>query len=387
MGTPVFFFFLLWSRKVHPVIAGGLTGSAVVFFRLVLDKLQPGSFEFLDSFRSNFPSFFYYVVFAAFFNIFKLKKLYQRPLFIGLLGIVLEIAGNTAEIFVRHYMSQIPISFSTFLTIGGVAIIRSFFVLGFFNILLMRETKLAEEEKRKRAEQILLLISNLNVEMFQLKKSTKNAEELTSACYKLYRDLKEQNYQEPAQTMLKIAGELHEIKKDNQRIYAGLSKLMAKEKQVDFMGIERIISIIVHSNKNYVELLGKTIDFHVNITGEHQDYHTFTLFSLINNLVANAVEAIEKEGRIVITVERVDGMVKISTQDNGCGIPPKNKLYIFEPGFTTKFDHTGIASNGIGLSYIKNVIENLGGEIKLADSMGREGTTFEFQVPIASLIA
>ena len=40
-----------------------------------------------------------------------------------------------------------------------------------------------------------------------------------------------------SQAMLKIAGELHEIKKDNQRIYAGLSKLMAKEKLDDFMNI------------------------------------------------------------------------------------------------------------------------------------------------------
>ena len=222
--------------------------------------------------------------------------------------------------------------------------------------------------------------------MFQLEKSAKNAEKLTSECYKLYRDLKDLNIQDQAQAMLKAAGELHEIKKDNQRIYAGLSKLMAKEKLADFMNIEEIIWVITHSNKNYGKMLGKMIDFQVNIFGEHSKYQTFILMSLINNLTANAVEAISKKGRIVLTVERVNKMVKIKVNDNGCGISSKNKPYIFKPGFTTKFDDTGIPSNGIGLFYIKNVIENIGGDIKLIDSTKIDGTTFEIQLPAASLM-
>jgi two-component system sensor histidine kinase YcbA len=70
--------------------------------------------------------------------------------------------------------------------------------------------------------------------MFQLKKSTKNAEELTSTCYVHYRDLKKWENHEQAKVALNIAGNLHEIKKDNQRIYAGLSKLMIKENLDDF---------------------------------------------------------------------------------------------------------------------------------------------------------
>jgi two-component system sensor histidine kinase YcbA len=326
------------------------------------------------------------MTFAVLFYFFKIKSLYEHPFIIGLLGTVIETMSNLAEISIRDYTTHMQVTTTNFFIIAGVAIIRSFFVLGFFNILILRETRLAEEQQRQRTEQILLLISNLYVELFQLKKSTKNAEKLTSACYMLYRDLKGLNHQEQAQTMLKIAGELHEIKKDNQRIYAGLSKLMAKEKLADFMNIKEIISVITRSNKNYGEMLGKTIDYQVIISGEHPPYHTFTLLSLINNLVANAVEAIDQTGQIVLTVERVRDIVKITINDNGCGITLKNKLYIFEPGFTTKFDQTGIASNGIGLSYIKNVIENSGGEIKLIDSTKTAGTTFEIQLPVASLM-
>ncbi|MDQ6596009.1 sensor histidine kinase [Bacillus salipaludis] len=382
MSTPVFFFILLWSRKIHPVAAGFLTGSAVVCFRVILDKLQVGSFDFPD----HFPVFFYYMVFAAFFHVFKVKKLYHRPLLIGLVGMVLEIMGNFSEMTIRHYTTDMKMTTSGFLIIVGVAIIRSFFVLGFFNTILVRETRLAEEQQRKRTEEVLLLVSNLYVEMFQLEKSAKNAEQLTSACYTIYRDLKTLNNQNEAQAMLKIAGELHEIKKDNQRIYAGLSKLMAKEKLDDFMNIREIISVVTISNKNYGELLGKSIDFQVNITGVHSEYRTFILLSLINNLVANAVEAIRQEGQIVLTVERVLDFVKICIKDNGNGISEKNKMYIFEPGFTTKFDQAGIASNGIGLSYTRNVIENLNGTINLVESEKEKGTTFEIQLPVINLI-
>jgi two-component system, sensor histidine kinase YcbA len=386
MGTSVFFFTLLWSRKIHPIIAGFLTGSAVVTFRVFLDRIQVDSFQFQTSLNSHFPVFFYYFIFALFFYIFKIKNMNERPLLIGLLGIVLEVISNLVESSIRHFATHMQITSYTVFIIVMVAIIRSFFVLGFFNILILRDTRLAEEEQRKRTEQILLLISNLYAEMFQLKKSMKNAEELTSACYRLYRDLKDLNHQEHAQAALKISGELHEIKKDNQRIYAGLSKLMAKEKLDDFISIEEIIAVITRSNKDYGEMLGKTVDYKVNILGEHPYYQTFILLSLMNNLVSNAVEAIIQEGQIVLTVEKADEMVKISINDNGCGISPKIKPFIFEPGFTTKYDQIGIASNGIGLSYIKNVIENIGGRIKLIDSKESVGTTFEILLPVASLI-
>ncbi|WP_260871807.1 sensor histidine kinase [Bacillus sp. X1(2014)] len=381
MSTTVFFFILLWSRKIHPVLAGFLTGSAVVCFRMILDKVQVGSFEF----PIHFPVFFYYMVFGMFFHIFKVKKLYHRPLLIGLLGMVLEIMGNVTEMAIRHFTTDMKMTTSSFLIIIGVAIIRSFFVLGFFNTILVRETRLAEEQQKKRTEEVLLLVSNLYVEMFQLEKSAKDAEKLTSACYAIYRDLKALNNQKQAQAMLKIAGELHEIKKDNQRIYAGLSKLMAKEKLDDFMNIQEIIFVAAISNKNYSELLGKTIDFQVRISGEHPEYRTFILLSLINNLVANAVEAINQEGQIVVTVEKVQDLVKITIKDNGNGISNKNKVYIFEPGFTTKFDQAGIASNGIGLSYTKNVIEDLDGKINLIESSKEKGTTFEVQLPVVNL--
>ncbi|WP_042354063.1 sensor histidine kinase [Bacillus rubiinfantis] len=386
LGTPLFFFILLWSRKIHPIIAGIVTGVAVVMFRTCLMKFQIDTVEWTDFLRLHFPVFFYYVTFAFFFYLFKLHALYEKPFLIGVYGVISEIIASIVEIICRNLSLHIPNTLSTFTVIGGIAIIRSFFVLGFFNILILRESRLAEEEQRKRNEQILLLISNLYLEMLQLKKSVKNAEQLTGNCYALYRDLKVLKHQELAQIALKMAGEMHEIKKDNQRIYAGLSKLMLKENLSDFMDIVEITSIIIRANETYGEMMGKSIAFQVNISGSHPHYHTFTLFPIINNLVANAVEAIKEKGWIKIEIDRTEEILKLKVSDNGSGISQKNKPYIFEPGFTTKFDDLGVASNGIGLFYIKYNIEEMDGKIELLDSTTAEATIFDVELPIEALI-
>ncbi|WP_342429421.1 sensor histidine kinase [Neobacillus sp. FSL H8-0543] len=386
LGTPIFFFILLWLRKINPIISGLLAGTAVVLFRIFLSEIQADSIELSDALSLHFPVFFYYLVYSLLFYFCKIKSLYESPFYIGLLGVVIEVIASMAEISVRSISSHTAITFSTFMIIGGIAIFRSFFVLGFFNILILREAKLAEEQQRRMNEEILLLISNLYVESIQLKKSAKNAEELTSACYKLYRDLKGSSSNQQAESALRIAGEMHEIKKDSQRIYAGLSKLMAQDNLNDFMDIGEITATIISANKYYGEMLGKKINYQVQISEEQPHYHTFILFSLINNLVSNAVEAIIDHGEINLTVNRSNDMVIIKVSDNGSGISARNKPFIFEPGFTTKFDNTGIASNGIGLSHIKNVIEENGGIITLLDDPANtKRTTFEIQLPVRGL--
>ncbi|WP_079505730.1 sensor histidine kinase [Mesobacillus jeotgali] len=386
LGTPIFFFILLWSKKLHPLLAGMAAGLAVVLFRVALFSFSENIYILKEAFLLHFPVFFYYLTFALLFYLFKIHTLYSKPFLVGLLGVIVEITASMIEIFFRSLLSHSPINLSTFLTIGIIAFIRSFFVLGFFNILVIREARLSEGQQKKRNEQMLMLISNLYVEMIQLKKTMKNAEYLTSQCYSLYKELKEEQQEKQANSALKIAGELHEIKKDNQRIYAGLIKLMVKENLSDFLDIEEILQVIIKANGNYADTLGKSIEITSFVTGEHPPYHTFMLMSVINNLVANAVEAVHHSGIIQLDVNRNQDMVIIQVKDNGPGISIRNRQLVFEPGFTTKFNHEGAASNGIGLSYVKNAIENIDGRIKIEhENCIGFNTIFSIEVPIRSL--
>ncbi|WP_339059985.1 sensor histidine kinase [Tepidibacillus marianensis] len=298
---------------------------------------------------------------------------------------ILEITASLVEMSFRYLFSGTGITFATLALVFGIAIIRSFFVLGFYNMVLFRHAKLAEELQRKRNEKMLLLISNLYVETVQLNKSIQYAEEITRSCYGLYRELKADSYEQYSKTALNLAGQVHEIKKDNQRIYAGLSKLIINENLSDTMNIQEILYIVVETNRRYSQLLEKSIEFRIDIMGQHDLYQTFVVLSLLNNLVSNAVEVIQKEGKISISVEQNEDMVYFQVSDNGPGIHTKKKDLIFQPGYTTKYDTSGTPSNGIGLTYVKDMVEKMGGTIELLDNTAQNMTTFHIQIPVESL--
>ena len=74
------------------------------------------------------------------------------------------------------------------------------------------------------------------------------------------------------------------------------------------------------------------------------------------NLLVNASQSIEGEGKISIsTYEKKQNLI-IEIQDTGKGISKNNLNCIFEPGFTTK--KTG-AGTGLGLSIVNQIIEDI----------------------------
>lgn len=384
LGTPVFFLFLLWGRGVHPYVSGILTGTSVLAFRFLLAVgLRDITME--EAVYLHFPAFFYYVMYAFMFHWTKLNERHDQPFMIGLLGVVTEFFASVAEMAIRSSLANDLISLLAIEQIVFIAFIRSFFVLGFFNIFKLREAKLAEEEQRRQNEQMLIFISNLYEESVQLKKTMQNAEEITRMCYDFYRRLKSSETKgNDAQTALQIAGLVHEIKKDNQRIYAGLSELMSSENLQDYMNIEQLANIMFVSNRRYAESLGKDVSFSLYVEGNHQPYHVYMVLSLINNLLANAVEAIEKTGYVSLNVKQEDQSVEFRVSDSGPGVPPKLKEVIFTEGFTTKFDLSGNPSTGIGLTYVKQTVEKRGGHIRLMDDY--KETVFVVEIPTEAMV-
>ena len=384
LGTPVFFLFLLWERRIHPNIAGILTGMSVFAFRFLLAvgvrDLSVGEAIYL-----HFPAFFYYVVYAFIFHWTKLNERHDQPFMIGLLGGVTELCASISEMVIRFLLENQDISLLAIEQLIVIAFIRSFFVLSFFNIFKLRETKLAEVEQRRQNEQMLLFISNLYEESVQLKKTMQNAEEITRISYDFYRRLKSgKSSSLDAQTALQIAGLVHEIKKDNQRIYAGLSELMSSERLQDYMNIEQLGNIMFVSNRRYAESLHKDVSFSLHVDGDHPPYHVYMILSLINNLLTNAVEAIKEKGYVSLQVKRKEKFVEFCVSDNGPGIAQKLKEIIFTEGFTTKFDAAGNPSTGIGLSYVKQTVEKWGGHIRLMDK--DKETVFIIEIPMDAVI-
>lgn len=383
-GTPVFFFFLLWSKQLKPIPAGAIVGIAVVLFRSLLSVFDNEQLAWTESllYYANVSSF--YFTFGIFFHLFKPLRFYNRPIIIAFIGMVIEDISFVASVSSRYFYIGKMVTLETLLTMFTVSFFRSLFVLSIFSFFLLREVNTKKTFYRKKNEEMLLLVSDLYVEMVQLEKSMKNAENTTKACYDLYRNLMKDDIHY-AKAALYIAGEIHEIKKDHQRIHSGLSKLKVNKLSADLMDIEEIISVAIESNRRHAQKLRKSINFDVNISGEHPPYNCFIVLSLINNLMTNSIEAIEKKGNVSVLVERNGEVASFQIRDDGPGIPIDKQTLVFEPGYTTKYDSLGVASNGIGLSHIKEVIESLNGEIQLHSDQKRNSTSFNIILPVNNI--
>lgn len=97
------------------------------------------------------------------------------------------------------------------------------------------------------------------------------------------------------------------------------------------------------------------------------------LFSwVIENLVKNAIDAMEGKGKIALAISENEKNVTITIADTGKGIPKHLQHEIFTPGFTTKK-----RGWGLGLSLAKRIIEDYhNGKIAVLKSEMGKGTTF-----------
>lgn len=393
LGAPTFFFFLLLLQKTPAFLPGFLTGTIVVNFRILIDFIQQENFDWTSSFQTQYPSFFFYFTYSCLFYLVKTNRFHNRPLIIGFIGLLIEILSDSVELIIQYFVLETTITFAELNEMVMIGFAHSFIVLSFFNMMKLYEVQTRERQIRKQNEHMLMLISNLYEETIHLKKTLKNAENITNESYHLYRNLKEQEKQHNvfkhqfSQKLLHIAGEIHEVKKDNQRIFSGLSKLITNESFQDYMNATELIQLIIRINEKYAVSLGKEIKFLFSVEGNHPNYHVYTVLSLINNLVANAVEAIIEKGSVSLSLREFSDTVEFQVADTGPGIPRKYEDVIFQPGFTSKYDQLGTLSTGIGLSYVKEVVKDLGGEILFQNKhYNGNGIVFSIKLPIINLI-
>jgi two-component system NtrC family sensor kinase len=98
------------------------------------------------------------------------------------------------------------------------------------------------------------------------------------------------------------------------------------------------------------------------------------------NIINNAIDAIGKNGEIIIRTQyrAKNQEISIEIADNGPGIAKEMINKIFDPFFTTKEVGKG---TGLGLSISYGIIEKLGGRILVASEEGK-GSTFTIYLPV-----
>jgi len=138
---------------------------------------------------------------------------------------------------------------------------------------------------------------------------------------------------------------------------------------------------IVGIIKSTVTLFESEANCVISLDSQEEEIHVVIdknqWIQVFNNLIKNAIQSLYEttNGKVEIKVRKItSNAISIEVSDNGIGIPNDQKDKVFIPHFTTK--STG---SGIGLSVVKQIVENHGGTISF-ESTPSIGTTFTIRL-------
>ena len=94
------------------------------------------------------------------------------------------------------------------------------------------------------------------------------------------------------------------------------------------------------------------------------------------NVVINAIQAVERKGRVEVSASAADSKVLVVVSDNGPGIPPEKLASVFDPYFTTKTE-----GSGLGLWIAQQIVTAHGGNLQARNGVSC-GAVVTMQLPL-----
>jgi len=134
-----------------------------------------------------------------------------------------------------------------------------------------------------------------------------------------------------------------------------------KNSLLDTIGLS--LTKIKKSDKIKINIPDKDVEF---------VYDVDKIEVVLDNLLTNALQAINDSGEITIRVNDLENDVVVEVEDSGSGVPDDIISKVFEPLFTTK-----IKGTGLGLASCKSIIEQHGGSITVKN----KPSTFTIKLP------
>lgn len=143
--------------------------------------------------------------------------------------------------------------------------------------------------------------------------------------------------------------------------------------------IHSIIQYILETQDSIFQRKGIIVDYQpISDITIHGD--PINIREVIQNLVSNAVEAMNHGGKLNIETAIVRRNIKIKITDTGAGISREHLSRVFEPFFTTK--RFGV-HYGLGLSYCFKVMQQHRGNLEIQSEVGK-GTTVTLTFPMTA---
>lgn len=181
-----------------------------------------------------------------------------------------------------------------------------------------------------------------------------------------------------------------ELLSETRTALDNLSAYFSKLRDITFNNVEQIPLNIQSVNLHYlfdtvaaatIRPSGKDVVVHNEIASDivvSADRSHF--YNILNNLVENAVKYSGDSVEIKASANADKGEVVLSISDNGNGIPSGDLKHIFQRFFRGKASVGEQPGMGLGLAYVKLLVEAHGGEISAESTLG-QGTCFTIKLP------
>lgn len=296
--------------------------------------------------------------------------------------LVADFSANIMELFSRLGVLDSE-SIHLLNTLLGIALIRSLFAIVIVLVFKAYKRLLNREEHEERYRNLLTFISDLKGELYFMKSNMESIEAVMGDAYTLFENLTEEGHKDK-DLGLQIAKDVHEIKKNYFRVISGIEQISQSTLEYNYMSLHELFFILESSMVRELELKNRQIDVFFNskddvLVGQH-----YMIMSILRNLVTNAIEAMDEKsyGRIDVNHIMIEQDHLFTIVDNGKGIKEKDLAYIFDSGYSTKFNRvTGDIYRGLGLTLVKDIVEKtFDGRISVA-SIVDKGTRIELVIP------
>jgi signal transduction histidine kinase len=180
---------------------------------------------------------------------------------------------------------------------------------------------------------------------------------------------------------------LAEMERDLARLVKVASRFekIGSKARLDVQPVEPIVRETVHYFRHRLPRVGRKVEIRENYGLTPPVLaNTVLLEWVLENLIKNSLDALDNSPEGIVSVdvgvEVETGEVRVTVEDNGKGIAPKDRTRIFRPGFSTKQ-----AGWGLGLSMARRIVEeHHGGRLRLLSSEPGVGSRFGVFLPAAS---
>lgn len=372
-------FFIYINENLGALSICSLTALISPLIRYILLLLEHNSKVALDM---ALPDISFYITYGIIFHLLYERGKERSLISFVMTTIICDYGSNIVEMLFRGGFNGITLPILKGLLL--VAFLRSGMLLLLLVLLKHYKSFLVNQEHETRYRHLLHLTSTFKSEVYFMQKNMSHIEEVMGKSFTAYKMTQGETYLPKLQeTLLDLTKEVHEIKKSYSRVIQGIKNTFPELMELSDIDLRDITNILTLNTREQLKEEKKVV-FKSSLSGNAPVKCHYYLMSILANLVQNAIEASGEavDPLVTLNISALDDPVSIEVRDKGSGILPEHLNHIFDPGFSTKFDpKTGNINRGIGLTLVRDIIEEMFKGSISVDTAPHEGTVFSIKLP------